>query len=301
MNPSARRLYLPGTGSRSIRFSLRRRARHTSRLAVTIVRDGERFLTEALDSALGQRYSKLELIVVDDGSTDRSAEIAERYVCAAPDRVRLVRSRWGQSGHERRAHARGASCRGRPRRVPRCRRLWLPEKITEQVATLEAIRKQGWSTAARRYGTAGIRTPRAAITALTSASSPIASTRLCGSCRNCSRMGPDANHVQRSDSSCRLRGSRWVRGGFPRAVRGSGLLRQAVCELGDIRLEWLWALYRQHDANETKRFSYVRYYRERRAFLEWLAEYLGDAQVNGEVRSCSRQSSAMRAIRTALP
>ena len=32
-----------------------------------------------------------ELVIVDDGSTDRSAEIAERFVRAAPDRVRLVR------------------------------------------------------------------------------------------------------------------------------------------------------------------------------------------------------------------
>ena len=46
--------------------------------AVTIVRNGEQFLAEALESALGQSYSDLELVVVDDGSTDRSAEIAER-------------------------------------------------------------------------------------------------------------------------------------------------------------------------------------------------------------------------------
>ena len=58
---------------------------------MTIVRNGEQFLAEALESALGQSYSDLELVVVDDGSTDRSAEIAERYVNAAPDRVRLVR------------------------------------------------------------------------------------------------------------------------------------------------------------------------------------------------------------------
>ncbi|MCW2990272.1 MAG: glycosyl transferase family 2, partial [Solirubrobacterales bacterium] len=39
------------------------------------VRDGERFLAAALESALGQRDVELELIVVDDGSTDGTARI----------------------------------------------------------------------------------------------------------------------------------------------------------------------------------------------------------------------------------
>ena len=58
--------------------------------AVTIVRDGERFLAEAIDSVLRQTYHNLELVVVDDGSTDRSAEIAGRVARATPERVRLV-------------------------------------------------------------------------------------------------------------------------------------------------------------------------------------------------------------------
>ena len=43
------------------------------------VRDGERWLGEAIESALGQDHRPTETIVVDDGSTDRSAEVAERY------------------------------------------------------------------------------------------------------------------------------------------------------------------------------------------------------------------------------
>jgi glycosyltransferase involved in cell wall biosynthesis len=39
----------------------------------------ERFLSQAIESALAQDYSPHEVIVIDDGSTDRTAEIAEGF------------------------------------------------------------------------------------------------------------------------------------------------------------------------------------------------------------------------------
>jgi glycosyltransferase involved in cell wall biosynthesis len=43
------------------------------------VRDGARFLGEAIDSALGQSYRSVEVIVSDDGSRDRTPDIARGY------------------------------------------------------------------------------------------------------------------------------------------------------------------------------------------------------------------------------
>ena len=43
------------------------------------VYNGERFLAEAIDSVFAQVYRPIEVIVVDDGSDDRSAEIARSY------------------------------------------------------------------------------------------------------------------------------------------------------------------------------------------------------------------------------
>jgi len=46
---------------------------------VIAVHDGERFLAEAIDSVLDQSYAARELIVVDDGSTDGTADLARGY------------------------------------------------------------------------------------------------------------------------------------------------------------------------------------------------------------------------------
>jgi glycosyltransferase involved in cell wall biosynthesis len=41
--------------------------------------NGEAFVQEAITSALAQTYHRVEVIVIDDGSTDRSAEIAQAF------------------------------------------------------------------------------------------------------------------------------------------------------------------------------------------------------------------------------
>jgi glycosyltransferase involved in cell wall biosynthesis len=49
------------------------------------VHDGEKYLADAVRSALAQRYRPIEVLIIDDGSTDRSAEIATSF--GAPVRV----------------------------------------------------------------------------------------------------------------------------------------------------------------------------------------------------------------------
>ena len=49
--------------------------------------NGERFLREALDSALAQTYEPVEVVVVDDGSTDATPALLAEY----SDRIRAVR------------------------------------------------------------------------------------------------------------------------------------------------------------------------------------------------------------------
>src|SRR5215471_15183851 len=55
------------------------------------VYNGEKFLSEAIDSVLAQTLQNFELIVVDDGSTDGSAGIASGFA-ASDARVKLYRN-----------------------------------------------------------------------------------------------------------------------------------------------------------------------------------------------------------------
>ena len=51
--------------------------------------NGEMYLKEGVDSVLAQTYPNLELIIVDDGSTDRSGEIVDSYL-NEDDRVKVI-------------------------------------------------------------------------------------------------------------------------------------------------------------------------------------------------------------------
>lgn len=55
------------------------------------VYNGDRFLTEALDSILAQTFSDFELIVSDNGSTDKTQEICQEYMARDP-RIQYYRN-----------------------------------------------------------------------------------------------------------------------------------------------------------------------------------------------------------------
>ena len=81
---------------------------------ITIFLDAVAYFDEAVDSVLGQTYPHWELILVDDGSTDGTASLAQDYATRYPDRIRYVT----RPNHENRGmsasrnlgirHARGA-------------------------------------------------------------------------------------------------------------------------------------------------------------------------------------------------
>jgi hypothetical protein len=97
--------------------------------------NGEPFLAEAIESVLRQTFAAFELIVIDDGSTDRTAAIAEEFA-SRDDRVRVLRR-----AHEGLSPALNAGIEeARGEYVARMDAddASIPERLQKQVAYLDA-------------------------------------------------------------------------------------------------------------------------------------------------------------------
>jgi glycosyltransferase involved in cell wall biosynthesis len=94
--------------------------------------NAETFVREAIDSALGQSLPPCEVIVVDDESTDRTAEI----VAALPPPVRLLRQAHAMQRAARNLGARAAT--GELLAFLDADDIWEPDKLRIQVELLRA-------------------------------------------------------------------------------------------------------------------------------------------------------------------
>lgn len=95
------------------------------------VYNGERYVREAIESVYGQTFQDWELVVIDDGSADRSVEVVRSY----GNRLTLVE----QDNHGV-CHARNtavARARGRYVTFLDADDVWLPTKLERQVEFLE--------------------------------------------------------------------------------------------------------------------------------------------------------------------
>lgn len=104
------------------------------------VYNGEQTLSAAIESALAQTYGTFEVLVVDDGSTDRSAEIVRRYDDA---RLRLYQQPNGGLNSARNAGIREG--RGDYIGLLDADDIWEPTKLARHAAHLDANPEIGLS------------------------------------------------------------------------------------------------------------------------------------------------------------
>jgi glycosyltransferase involved in cell wall biosynthesis len=119
---------------------------------VTPFLNAERFIEESIESVLAQTYRQWELLLVDDGSTDASTEIALRYAAAHPQKIKYL-------AHDGRQN-RGASASrnlgirhaaGEYIAFLDADDVYLPGKLEAQVPLLDAHPDVGMTYAATEY------------------------------------------------------------------------------------------------------------------------------------------------------
>jgi glycosyltransferase involved in cell wall biosynthesis len=94
--------------------------------------NGERYVGEALQSALAQDYANKEIIVVDDGSTDSTPRILSSF----GRQIRVFRQY--NAGAAAARNAAIAQARGEYFAFLDADDVWLPQKLTAQIAYLES-------------------------------------------------------------------------------------------------------------------------------------------------------------------
>ncbi len=98
-----------------------------------------RLLPEALDSAIGQTLEGVEIVVVDDGSTDDTPAVLARY----GDRIRVVHQ--SNRGLAAARNTGLAAARGAYVSFLDADDVLMPTKLAEQIAVLEQAPAVGWT------------------------------------------------------------------------------------------------------------------------------------------------------------
>ncbi|MBW4636460.1 MAG: glycosyltransferase [Iphinoe sp. HA4291-MV1] len=104
----------------------------------------EKFIKEAIESVLAQSYDSWELLLVDDGSTDGSTAIAQRYTDLYPEKMHYFE----HDGHQKRGKSTSrnlgiSKAKGKYIAFLDADDVFLPQKLEQQVTILESQPETG--------------------------------------------------------------------------------------------------------------------------------------------------------------
>jgi glycosyltransferase involved in cell wall biosynthesis len=112
--------------------------------AIMIFFNGEKYMEEAIASILTQTYDNWELLLVDDGSSDRSTNIALEYVHKFPQKIHYLEHEKHQNlGMSATRNLGIKNAQGDYICFLDADDIWLPEKLESQLATLITHPKVG--------------------------------------------------------------------------------------------------------------------------------------------------------------
>jgi glycosyltransferase involved in cell wall biosynthesis len=252
---------------------------------VTIFLNAERFMQAAIESVFAQSHQDWELLLVDDGSTDRSTGIAQRYAAAFPEQVRYLE----HPGHRNAGMSASRNlgirqARGRYVAFLDADDVWLSHKLGQQIAIMEAN-----STAAMIFGTprywyswtgnpADVRRDR-------TRPPGAPSNRLYHPPELALRLYPLGHGSAPCPSDLLIRRSALADVGlFEESFRGANQLYEDQAFLAKVYLhgavyvaDACWTRYRQHPESCVEQVRRSGQYDDvRRYFLEWLERYLNE-------------------------
>ncbi len=235
----------------------------------------DKYLDESIASVFAQTYDHWELILVDDGSTDKSYEMELAYASRHPDRIRCVT----HPNHENRGISASRNLGSRAARGEYVASLdsddvWVPGKLEHQVAILNRHPSVGLIVGATKYWHPG--EPR--LDAILLAGGP--RDQLIQPPQLFYEMYPMGTGTAPSMNTVLLRKDVIERiGGWEESFRTTYEDQAMLCkvylqeevyissELGDI--------YRQHHESIMKtELIGVRYFRRRYLFLRWLEQWI---------------------------
>jgi glycosyltransferase involved in cell wall biosynthesis len=265
---------------------------------VLIFLNEERFLEEAVRSVCDQELADWELILVDDGSTDRSTVIARDFA-AADDRISYVE----HPGHENRGMSASRNLGAAHATAPYTAfvdadDVWLPSKLAEQVDLLESMPDVAMVCGALLYwhswDPVSTEADRAVLTG------GVADRRL---------DPPEAaltNYPLAHDAGAGMdllvrRSVFEAVGGFEDRFRtmyeDQAFLIKVFLHYPVYISSRAWIRYRQPETSCCAQTTWIEYWRLRSEFLDWLQEYvdrLGDSRVHAAVQRARREVQIRR-------